>query len=168
VSGEEQIMTRPDELTLEDVVVATYAALDDALQQGGIPCTQGKLIPRPGGPPEVDDREILCLALLEELFGFSSDNEFQLWLRHEPTMRSLFPRRLSRQNFADRRALLAPLLERLCGVFCDMMDGEKPPFSSSTLIPWTSVVRSGREKRSGWADSRGPGGALRCDGGITG
>jgi hypothetical protein len=161
-------MTRPVELSLEDVVVATYAALDDVLRQAGILCHNGKLLQRPGGPPKVDDREILCLALVQELFGFSSDNEFQLWLRCDSTMRSLFPRRLSRQNFADRRALLTPLLERLCGAFRDILEGEKPPFSSSTPIPWTSVVRSGREKTGVWVDSPGRGGAVRSVGGITG
>lgn len=143
-------------LSLEDVVIATYAALDDALREVGVPCRGGKLIPRPGGVCAVDDREILCLALLQELLGFASDNEFQLWLHQNPTMRSLFPRQLSRQNFADRRALLRPLLERLSGFFCDQVEGGPPPFSSSTPIPWTSVARSAKGKRSvsaGWLPS---------------
>jgi len=141
-------MQKPVHLSLEDVVVATYAALDDALREVGIPCRAGKLIPRRGGACAVDDREILCLALLQELLGFASDHEFQLWLHQDPTMRNLFPRQLCRQNFADRRALLRPLLERLSGFFCDQVEGGPPPFSSSTPIPWTSVVRSAKGTRS--------------------
>lgn len=161
-------MSTPDSLSLEDVAVAVYAALDDALVEAGIACKKGKLIPRRGPPPEVDDREILCLALIQELLGFESDNRFHLWLRSNPTMRKLFPRQLSRPNFAERRALLAPLLERLCGVFCDMIEGEPPPFSSSTVIPWTSVARCAREGKSASADSHGPDAVTRCGAGFTG
>jgi hypothetical protein len=140
-------MDTPVCLSLEDVVVVTYAAVDDALRQVGVSARQGKLIPRRGPAPAVDDREILCLALFQELLGFPSDNQFQLWLAANPTLRALFPRRLSRQNFADRRALLRPLLERLSGFFCTALEGGPPPFSSSTPIPWTSVVRCARGTR---------------------
>jgi hypothetical protein len=122
-------------LSLEDTVIATYAALDDALASAGIPCADGKLLPRPGPAPDVDDREILCLAVLQELLGFESDNEYQLWLRQQPIMRSLFPRMLPRQNFADRRALLTPLMDCLCGAFCELAGEGQPPFSLSTAIP---------------------------------
>jgi len=129
-------MSKPSTvLSLEDIVTAVYAALDDALRQAKILCRNGKLIPRSGPPPEVDDREILCLALLEELFGFESDHFFYQWLETNPTMRQLFPRRLSRPNWADRRALLTPLIQCLSKTFVEM-DGEtNPPFSSLTRIP---------------------------------
>lgn len=126
--------------SLEDIVIAVYSAIDDALANAGITSHNGKLINRPGNPPKVDDREILCLALLQELLGFESDNLFQLWLAANPTMRSLFPKRLSRQNFADRRALLTPLLERLCRAICELLERANPPFSSSTATPWTSAA----------------------------
>ena len=131
IAGEGKTMNTPVRLSLEDVIVATYAALDDALAQVGVSARQGKLIPRRGPAPDVDDREILCLALLQELLGFASDNQFQLWLATNPTMTALFPRRLSRQNFADRRALLQPLLERLSSFFSTALEGGPPPFSSS-------------------------------------
>jgi hypothetical protein len=127
--------------SLEDVAIAVYAAIDDALSNAGITSMNGKLINRPGNPPKVDDREILCLALLQELLGFESDNYFQLWLATNPTMRSLFPKRLSRQNFADRRAILTPLLESLCKAICELLEQGNPPFSSSTATPWTSAAR---------------------------
>jgi len=160
-------MDNPVHLSLEDVVIVTYTALDDALQEAGLACHAGKLIPRRGRSPDVDDREILCLALLQELLGFESDNRFHLWLRSNPTMHALFPRQLSRQNFADRRALLRPLLERLSGFFCDKVEGGPPPFSSLTPIPWTSVVRSGRAGRNVSADSLPSDAARRCDAGIA-
>jgi hypothetical protein len=122
-------MSSPVTMSLEDVVIATYCALDDAFKHAAINAKDGKLIERSGPPPEVDDREILCIAILQEVLGFESDNKYQLWLRANPTMRELFPRQLSRQNFADRRAILTPLLERLCGTFCELGEQGFPPFS---------------------------------------
>ena len=119
---------------LEDLVLALYCALDDALRSARVNCTNGKLIPRRGPPPAVDDREVLCLAVLQELMGFESDNHFHDWLQTQPKLRQLFPRQLSRQNFADRRLLLAPLMEKLCGVFCALTGDGAPPFLSSTAI----------------------------------
>jgi len=91
----------------------------------------------------VDDREVLCLTVLQELLGFESDHGFYQWFETNPVMRGLFPRRLTRPNWADRRALLTPLMQRLSQAFC-ALDGEgTPPFSSSTRTPSTSVARSG-------------------------
>jgi hypothetical protein len=122
-------------LSLEDTVTAVYVALDDALQEAGVKCRDGRLIPRRGSLPEVDDREVLCLAVLQELLGFESDHEYCLWLAQHPTMRQLFPRQLSRQKFAERRVVLTPLLEKLSGAFCSLVGDGAPPFSSSTATP---------------------------------
>lgn len=149
-------MSKPQNvLSLEEIVIAVYSALDDALRQAKILCESGKLIPRPGPPPEVDDREILCLALLQELFGFESDHFFYQWLSTNPTMIQLFPRRLSRPNWADRRAILTPLIQRLSQTFVDMDGEEEPPFSSLTPIPWMSAGLYGQAKKSDSADSPG-------------
>lgn len=141
-------------LDLEDIVISTYAALDDALTQAGIPCQDGKLVPRSGPKPEVDDREVLCLAVLQELLGFESDHEYQAWLHTHATIQRLFPRLLTRQNFADRRALLTPLMACLCGAFCELGGEEQPPFSSSIPIPWMSAGPSEPEKKNVSADWR--------------
>lgn len=133
---------------VESLVIATYCALDDALAEAGIQCRQGKLIPRRGPPPNVDDREILCLAVLQELLGFESDNRFFLWLENNAVIQQLFPQRLSRQKFADRRALLTPLLKRLCQAFCALAGEAAPPFSSLTPIPSRSANSSGPAARS--------------------
>lgn len=131
-----------EEVDLEKVVICMYSALDDALRESGVSCKDGKLIPRRGPPPEVDDREVLCLAMLEELLGFESDNAFYLWFERNQVMRGLFPRRLSRPNWAERRALLTPLMERLCVAFCAIAGEDAPPFSTSTPIPSMSAARS--------------------------
>jgi hypothetical protein len=128
-------------LSLEDLVVAVYCALDDALNDAGQGAVNGKLVKRRGPKPEVDDREILCLAVLQEILGFESDNEFHLWINNDRTMRSLFPRVLSRQNFAERRLVLMPMAQKLCAAFCNLVGDGTPPFSSSTVIPLTSAVR---------------------------
>jgi hypothetical protein len=125
---------------LEDLALAVYAALDDALTEAGIIACDGKLIPRRGPAPEMDDREVLCLAILQELLGFESDHKFHCWLEVNPLMKELFPKRLSRQNFADRRALLTPLIARLSGALADLHDEVRPPFSSSIPIPSTCVA----------------------------
>lgn len=143
----------PAPLDLEDIVIAVYSALDDALAAAGVESRGGKLVPRPGPEPDVDDREILCQAMLQELLGFESDNAFHLWFKANSTMRSLFPRGLSRQNWADRRALLTPILQRLCSAFVALDEGS-PPFSSWTRIRSTCADRCGRERRSGWEDWR--------------
>jgi hypothetical protein len=121
-------MSSPSTLNLEDTVVAVYCALDDALSEANIRSRDGKLIYRPGPTPDVDDREILCVAMLQEILGFESDNEYFLWFEANAVMQSLFPRMLSRQKFADRRALLTPLMQRLCQAFCDLGGEAHPPF----------------------------------------
>jgi len=128
---------------LEELVITVYAALDDALREAGVAPRDGKLIPRPGPAPDVDDREVLCLTVLQELLGFESDHRFYQWFETNAVMRPLFPRRLTRPNWADRRALLAPLLERIAQAFSALDGEETPPFSSSTRIRSMSVARSG-------------------------
>ena len=126
-------------LSLEDTVTAVYCALDDALAEAKVECRDGKLIPRRGPVPDMDDREVLCLAVLQELLRFESDNRFFLWVANNQTMRELFPRMLTRQKFAERRALLTPLMQTLGQAFCALGGEGQPPFSSSTRIPFTSA-----------------------------
>lgn len=124
-------MSSEGPIDLEDLVITAYCALDDALKHAGVINDKGKLIPRRGPSPDVDDREVLCLCLLQEWLGFDSDLSFYDWFENNQVMRDFFPRRLSRQNWADRRTLLTPLLERLATAFSEMGDDEEsPPFSS--------------------------------------
>jgi hypothetical protein len=152
--GRESAMPKTREtLDLEELVITLYAALDDALTEANLVARDGKLVPRPGPAPDVDDREVLCLTVLQELLGFESDHGFYQWFESNAVLRQLFPRRLTRPNWADRRALLTPLLQRLSKAFC-VLDGEdSPPFSSSTRIRSTSAARSGPATRNVSADS---------------
>ena len=56
-------MSKPAVMNLEDLTTAVYCALDDALKEAGITAKDGKLLGRRGSRPEVDDREVLCLAV---------------------------------------------------------------------------------------------------------
>ena len=105
-----------------------------------------------GPAPEVDDREVLCLAVLEELLGFESDHAFYQWFESNAVLQKLFPRRLTRPNWADRRALLTPLLQGLSQAFCALDGEEAPPFSSSTRIRSMSADRSGPARRNASED----------------
>jgi hypothetical protein len=152
--GRETAMpTSRETFDLEELVITVYAALDDALAEAGLGARNGKLVPRPGPAPDVDDREVLCLTVLQELLGFESDHRFYQWFETNAVLRPLFPRRLTRPNWADRRALLTPLLERLSQAFGALDGEEAPPFSSSTRIRSTSAARSGPATRSVSADS---------------
>jgi hypothetical protein len=126
-------------LSLEDTVTAVYCALDDALAEAKVECRDGKLIQRRGPAPDMDDREVLCLAVLQEMLHFDSDNRFFLWAANNRTIRELFPRMLTRQKFAERRALLTPLMQKLCQAFCALGGEGQPPFSSLTPTPSTSA-----------------------------
>jgi hypothetical protein len=127
-------------LDLEEPVITVCAALDDALAEAGLATQDGKLAPRPGPPPEVDDREVLCLTVLQELLDFESDHGFYQWFETKPVMRRLSPRRLTRPDWADRRALLTPILQRLSQAFC-ALDGEAaPPFCSGSGAARSSVA----------------------------
>jgi hypothetical protein len=145
--------TTRETLDLEELVITVYAALDDALAEAGVIRRDGKLVPRPGPAPDVDDREVLCLAVLQELLGFESDHEFYQWFESNAVLRRLFPRRLTRPNWADRRALLTPLLRDLSQAFCALDGQEAPPFSSSTRIRSMSAARSGPAGKNASADS---------------
>jgi hypothetical protein len=140
-------------LSLEDAVTAIYCALDDALAEADVKCRDGKLIWRRGPPPEMDDREVLCLAVCQELFGYESDNAFFLWLENNSVMRALFPKLLSRQKFADRRALLTPLIQKLCQAFC-ALGGEGDPLLTLLIpTPSKSVKSSEANNANAWRGS---------------
>lgn len=158
----------PVRLPLDDLITAVYCALDDALQVAGLVAQHGKLIPRRGPPPEVDDREILCLAVLQEMLGFEFDDDFHAWMETHPIMQNAFPRRLSRQKFAERRAYLQPLLQRLTGVTAQSAHNGAPPFASLTPIPSKSAARSEPVSANAWMAWHSADTARRCGCGSTG
>jgi len=97
---------------LEEWGITVYTALDDALAEAGVAARGGKWVPRPGPAPDVDDREVLCRTVLQELLGFESDHAFYQWLESDAVLRQLFPRRFTRSNWADRRERLGGLAQR--------------------------------------------------------
>lgn len=127
-------------ISVEDTITALFCALDDALKESGVVAVNGKLVPRSGPAPVLDDREVLCISVLQELLGFESDNAYFNWLENQSIIQQLFPRLIQRQKFAERRALLSGLMERLSGAFCSMAGEAQPPFSRSTPIRSTSAV----------------------------
>ena len=126
--------------TVEDTLCALYCSIDDALVHAGIVAKDGKLVARPGPPPELDDREVLCLAVLQEVLGFESDHAYFLWLENQPLIRELFPKLIKRQKFAERRVLLTELALKLSHAFCALSGEGAPPFSASTRIPSKSAT----------------------------
>lgn len=133
------LMATDPVLPLEDLVIVVYCALDDALIHAGFCETNGKLIPRRGPFLRFTDREALCVAVLQELLHFESDNAYFLWIEGNSLMRKLFPSLPTRQKFAERRVMLTPLLERLCRAFCSL--GEQSPlFTRSTPIRFRSAT----------------------------
>jgi hypothetical protein len=126
--------------SVEDTIYALYCSIDDALAYVGIVAKDGKLVDRPGPPPELDDREVLSLAVLQEVLGFESDHAYFLWLENQPVIRELFPKLIKRPKFAERRALLTDLALKLNQAFCALQGEGQPPFSSSTRIPSRSAT----------------------------
>jgi len=154
-------MDLPASLSLENIVTAVYCALDDALIQADCGCRNGKLVWRPGPEPKFDDREALCVAVLQELLDFESDTSYFDWLAVNSLMRQLFPHLPSRQKFADRRALLTPLLQRLSQAFCELGGEGQPPFSSLIPTPCSSASSSALATSNGSAVWRRLGTAQR-------
>ena len=147
-ANREEAFMEMQAVPLEDTITAVYCAIDDALADAGIVARNGKLTHRPGPAPELDDREVLCLSVLQELLDFESDNSYFHWLENKPLIRSLFPQLIQRQKFADRRALLSTLMESLCGAFCNLAGEGHPLFSPSIRIPSRSAGRSAPAKKN--------------------
>jgi hypothetical protein len=134
--------------SVEDSIIALYCAIDDALALAGIVARNGKLVHRRGPAPELDDREVLCLSILQETLHFKSDNSYFNWLENQPVIRRLFPKLMTRQKFAERRALLTDLAAKLSSVFCQMAGESHPPFASSTRILSMSAARCERAAKN--------------------
>lgn len=143
-------------VSVEDTITVVYCAIDDALSEAGIIAKNGKLTDRPGPAPQLDDREVLCLSVLQELLDFESDNAYFHWLENKPFIHELFPHLIKRQKFAERRALLSGLMETLCGAFCKLAGEGQPLFSPSIPTPSPSAARSARKTGNVSMDWRKP------------
>src|SRR6266498_2965726 len=89
---------------LDTLLTALYVELTDRI----IP-SRGLGRRGPGGPPEVSDAELACLAVAQVLLRFDDERH---WLRAAPRLVGhLFPRLLRQSEYNDRLKAAAPLME---------------------------------------------------------
>ena len=89
---------------LDTLLTALYVELTDRI----IPAL-GLGRRGPGGPPEVSDAELVCLAVAQVLLRFDDERH---WLRAAPRLVGhLFPRLLRQSEYNDRLKAAAPLME---------------------------------------------------------
>ena len=89
---------------LDTLLIALYVELTDRI----IPA-RGLARRGPGGPPEVTDAELVCLAVAQVLLRFDDERH---WLRAAPKLIGhLFPRLLRQSEYNDRVKAAAPLME---------------------------------------------------------
>src|SRR6266568_2726097 len=89
---------------LDTLLTALYVELTDRI----MPCL-GLGRRGPGGPPEVTDAELACLAVAQVLLRFDDERH---WLRAAPRLVGhLFPRLLRQSEYNARLKAAAPLME---------------------------------------------------------
>ncbi len=89
---------------LDTLLTALYVELTDRI----IPA-RGLARRGPGGPPEVTDAELACLAVAQVLLRFDDERH---WLRAAPKLVGhLFPRLLRQSEYNERIKAAAPLME---------------------------------------------------------
>jgi hypothetical protein len=89
---------------LDTLLTALYVELTDQI----IPAA-GRGRSGPGRPPEVNDAELVCLAVAQVLLRFDDERH---WLRAAPRLVGhLFPRLLRQSDYNQRLKAAAPLLE---------------------------------------------------------
>jgi hypothetical protein len=87
---------------LDTLLTALYVELTDRI----VPCLGRR---GPGGPPEVTDAELPCLAVAQVLLRFDDERH---WLRAAPRLVGhLFPRLLRQSEYNARLKAAAPLTE---------------------------------------------------------
>src|SRR5258708_6420788 len=89
---------------LDTLLIALYVELTDRI----IPAL-GLGRRGPGGPPQVTDAELACLAVAQVLLRFDDERH---WLRAAPRLVGhLFPRLLGQSEYNQRLKAAAPLME---------------------------------------------------------
>ena len=161
---------------LDTLLIALYVELTDRI----IPA-RGLARRGPGGPPEVTDAELVCLAVAQVLLRFDDERH---WLRAAPKLIGhLFPRLLRQSEYNTRLKAAAPLMEAALRWLADHTPGsaELLRLMDATPVPCgQSVVTARRSGLYGWAGygycpshSRWYWGAklliiCTCDGTVTG
>jgi hypothetical protein len=161
---------------LDTLLTALYVELTDRI----IP-SRGFTRSGPGGPPEVTDAELVCIAVAQVLLR--SDDE-RHWLRAAPKLIGhLFPRLLRQSEYNTRLKAAAPLMEAALRWLADATPGaaELLRLMDATPVPCgQSVITARRSDLYGYAGygycpshSRWYWGAkllliCTCDGTVTG
>src|SRR3989440_8001771 len=134
---------------LDTLLTALYVELTDRI----LPCLGLGLGRRgPGGPPEVNDAELACLAVAQVLLRFDDERH---WLRAAPRLVGhLFPRLLRQSEYSDRVRAAAPLMEAALRWLADHTPGsaEMVRLMDATPVPCgQSAVTAKRSDLYGWA-----------------
>ena len=132
---------------LDTLLTALHVELTDRIIPGRGLARRG-----PGGPPEVTDAELVCLAVAQVLLRFEDERH---WLRAAPKLIGhLFPRLLRQSEYNDRLKAAAALMEAaprwLAG--CTPASAELLRLMDATPIPCgQSAVTVKRSDLYGWA-----------------
>jgi len=132
---------------LDTLLTALYVELTDRI----IP-SRGLGRRGPGGPPQVTDAELACLAVAQVLLRFDDERH---WLRAAPRLVGhLFPRLLRQSEYNDRLKAAAPLMEAALRWLADHTPAtaELLRLMDATPVPCGhSVITARRSDLYGWA-----------------
>lgn len=132
---------------LDTLLIALYVELTDQI----IPA-RGLARRGPGGPPEVTDAELVCLAVAQVLLRFDDERH---WLRAASKLVGhLFPRLLRQSEYNDRLKTAAPLMEAALRWLADHTPatGERLRLLDATPVPCgQSVITARRSALFGYA-----------------
>jgi hypothetical protein len=161
---------------LDTLLIALYVELTDRI----IP-SRGMPRGGPGRPPQLNDAELVCLAVAQVLLRYDDERH---WLRAAPArLGHLFPRMLSQSEYNDRVRAAGPLMAAALAWLADHTPGSAGQLRlmDATPVPCgQSVVTAKRSDLFGYAGygycashSRWYWGArllliAACDGTITG
>ena len=132
---------------LDTLLTALYVELTDRIIPGRGLARRG-----PGGPPEVTDAELVCLAVAQVLLRFEDERH---WLRAAPKLIGhLFPRLLRQSEYNDRVKAAAALMEAALRWLADHTPGtaELLRLMDATPVPCgQSVITARRSDLYGYA-----------------
>jgi Transposase DDE domain len=132
---------------LDTLLIALYVELTDQI----IP-SLGFRRSGPGGPPEITDAELVCLAVAQVLLRYDDERH---WLRAAAKhVGHLFPRLLGQSEYNNRVKAAAPLMEAALRWLADHTPGsaELLRLMDATPVPCgQSAVTAKRSDLYGWA-----------------
>jgi hypothetical protein len=136
--------------TLDDLVLALYVTIDDLLR-----AHPEQLPPRPtvGFVPKVTDVELITLAVMAALGGYTSERR---WLRHaRQHLSGMFPSLPAQPGYNKRLRKLAPTMRWLIamiGADCSIADDDVWVVDSTPVECARSRETVKRSDLAGWAE----------------